>query len=142
VIWNLVGVAVILLAERRLKLQWGKVLAVYLIWYGLGRTVFESIRIDPSEIFLGIRTNVWAAFAAIAVGVLIVIVQSRRHTGVEPSVYQIGREWVPTEPDVESEATYSDVDEPGNDALVTTNAPASGGPATSGTATESSRKGK
>jgi len=142
IIWNLVGVAVILLVERRLKLQWGKVLAVYLIWYGLGRTVFESIRIDPSEIFFGLRTNVWAAIAAITVGVIIIIVQSRRHPGIEPGIYRPGREWVPSEPDVESEATYSDSDEPGNDALTTTSAPAAGGSATSGTETESSRKGK
>ncbi len=147
VIWNLAGVAVILLAERRLKLQWGKVLAVYLIWYGIGRTVFESIRIDPSEIFFGLRTNVWAAVFAIAVGVIIIIIQSRRHPGVEPSIYRPGREWVPAEPVVEYEPTFSDSDESGNDALLTTGTQAYQlGTATSGTATEteteSSRKGK
>ena len=49
---------------------------LYLIWYGLGRSCIESIRVDPSEIFFGIRTNVWAAFAAIAVGLVIIVVQT------------------------------------------------------------------
>ena len=34
---------------------------LYLIWYSAGRIVWESIRIDQSEIILGLRTNVWAA---------------------------------------------------------------------------------
>ena len=134
VVWNLVGVAVILIAERRLKLQWGKVLAVYLIWYGVGRSGFESIRIDPSEIFLGLRTNVWAALVAVTVGVIIIIVQSRRHSGEEVGAYRPGREWVASKPVVHSEETYSEHDELGNDALMTTNHTGVEESATSGTA--------
>lgn len=86
-IWNVLGVLFLIAMERKFRLQWGKVFALYLIWYGAGRTVFESIRIDPSEIFLGIRTNVWGALVAIALGLLIFVVQSRRHHGIEPSPY-------------------------------------------------------
>ena len=132
IIWNLVGFALILLIERKLRLQWGKVLGLYLIWYGLGRTVFESIRIDPSEIFLGLRVNVWAAIAAIVLGIVIIAVQSRRHPGLEPSAYVAGREWVAPGTGVESDDTYSDFDEPGNDAASTPEALATSGPATSG----------
>ena len=60
VIWNLLGAAVLLWAGRRFRLQWGRLFGLYLIWYGAGRIVWESIRIDPSEIFFGLRTNVWA----------------------------------------------------------------------------------
>jgi prolipoprotein diacylglyceryl transferase len=141
VIWNLLGVAVILYLERRFRLQWGKTLAVYLIWYGMGRSVFESIRIDPSEIFFGIRTNVWAAFAAIALGLVILFVQSRRHTGSEPSPYLPGREWVPENPAVDSDETYSESEESGDEAVVAAEVSASRGTATSGTGTKSSRKG-
>ncbi|MGV8885230.1 MAG: prolipoprotein diacylglyceryl transferase [Microbacteriaceae bacterium] len=136
VIWNLLGVAVILLAERHFRLQWGKVFGVYLIWYGMGRTVFESIRIDPSEIFFGVRTNVWAAFFAVLVGVIIIVVQSRRHPGIEPSAYRVGREWAGPDAVVDSAETYSDIsDESGNDAGSTSDALATSGPATSGTGT-------
>jgi prolipoprotein diacylglyceryl transferase len=142
IIWNVIGVAVIILIERKhslrraeilgvrvpalvpgaYRLQWGTVLAVYLIWYGVGRSYLESIRIDPSEIFLGIRTNVWAAFGAIVVGIVIFAVQSRRHPGLEPSVYQPGREWSPAAA-VDSDDTYTDSDEDGNDAELATTTP-------------------
>lgn len=92
IIWNLAGVAILLLLERRLHLQWGKLFALYLIWYGLGRSWLEAIRIDPtSDGFVGIPANVWASFAAVALGVILFIVQTRRHTGAEPSIYREGR---------------------------------------------------
>ena len=135
IIWNLVGFALILIIERKMRLQWGKVLGLYLVWYGLGRTVFESIRIDPSEVFFGLRSNVWAAIFAVALGIVILVVQSRRHTGVELSPYVPGREWVKPGTGVESTDTYSDTDEPGDDAAsseeLVTSGSATSGPATS-----------
>ena len=91
-IWNLLGAAVLLWAGRRFALQWGRLFGLYLIWYSAGRIVWESIRIDPSEIFLGIRTNVWAAIFGVVIGLAIMIVQRRRHPGREPSPYVPGRE--------------------------------------------------
>ena len=91
ILWNLFGMAVILLINRNVKLEWGKTFALYLIWYGSGRMWFESIRTDYSEVFFGVRTNVWAAFLAVGLGVLIFVVQSRRHTGLVPSAYVLGR---------------------------------------------------
>ncbi|WP_460802113.1 prolipoprotein diacylglyceryl transferase [Microbacterium sp. GXF6406] len=98
VIWNLLGVFFILWIGRRLQLQWGKQLAIYLIWYGAGRVVWESIRIDPSEIILGLRSNVWTAIIGVLLGIIILTVQSRRHTGAEPSAYVDGR----TRPDADA----------------------------------------
>jgi prolipoprotein diacylglyceryl transferase len=133
VIWNVLGVLFLLYIERKYRLgrrdiagysvpaltpgayrlQWGRLFGVYLIWYGVGRTVWESIRIDPSELFLGVRTNVWAALAAILVGLIILIVQARRHPGAEPSVYRPGREWTP-EAVVHSDDIYTDSDDDDN----------------------------
>jgi len=109
-IWNLAGAAVIVLLERRMNLRWGKAFAVYLIWYGLGRSFFESIRLDPSEMFLGIRVNVWASLAAVVLGVVLYLVQRRRHTGDEPSPYVPGREWKEPDAEVESDEIESDSD--------------------------------
>lgn len=86
-LWNLLGAAVIIWAGRRFALQWGRNFAVYLIWYGLGRVAIESIRLDPSESFLGIRVNVWGAMGAIALGIVLLYVQKRRHPGFEPDAY-------------------------------------------------------
>ncbi len=95
VIWNTLGVLVLLWAGNRLRLQWGRLFALYLIWYSAGRIVWESIRIDPSEVILGLRTNVWAAVLGVVVGLVILFVQKRRHPGLEPSPYVSGREWSP-----------------------------------------------
>jgi prolipoprotein diacylglyceryl transferase len=126
VIWNLLGVAVLLLVERHLhrrpggtllaieqgayRFQWGRLLGLYLVWYGAGRVVWESIRIDPSEIFFGVRTNVWAAVLAFILGAVIIIVQARRHPGIEPGPYVSGKNWTP-DGVVHSDNTYTDNDE-------------------------------
>ena len=91
-IWNLTGAALILLLAARLNLQWGKVFALYLIVYSTGRVWIESIRIDPSEIILGLRVNIWSALIGLTLGILIFLVQSRRHPGLEPSIWMPGRE--------------------------------------------------
>lgn len=89
ILWNLAGVGVILLIERLAKLGWGRTLAIYLIWYGLGRSWLEAIRIDPtSDAPLGIPANIWASFAVILLGTAILVVQGARHPTPEPSPYR------------------------------------------------------
>lgn len=117
-IWNLIGVAVLLLIERRVVrrnealladggtpgagLRWGRLFGLYLIWYGLGRSWLESIRIDPtSDAPLGVPANIWTSGVAILLGIAIIVVQGRRHPEPEPSVYMPGRE--PEPEDAEGE---------------------------------------
>lgn len=99
-IWNISLAVVLILLAKRFQLQWGKVFALYLVFYSTGRIWIESIRIDPSEIILGLRTNIWSALIGIAIGLVIFWVQSRRHPGIEPSVFVPGRE--PAEPQPEA----------------------------------------
>jgi len=112
VLWNGLGVIFLLWIGNRLRLQWGRLFALYLIWYGAGRIVWESIRIDPSEIYLGLRTNVWAAILGVLVGIAILIVQ-RRHLGLEPSPYVSGRRGPRAEAlQSENPTDFVDVSEP------------------------------
>ena len=138
IVWLLVGFGILMLIENRVSFgkvetglgrflpiwptfvrrdfwHWGKMVGLYAIWYGLGRVWFESIRLDPSETLLGIRSNVWGALAFIVAGILIIAIQTKRHPGIEASVYQPGKEWTP-EGAVDSDEVYSDSDEPGDDA--------------------------
>jgi len=143
-IWNVVGIVFLLTMERRygivrkvggllpfaitrgpIRLQWGKVWALYMIWYGVGRAWFESIRVDPSDVYFGLRTNVWGAIFTVIGGIILFAIQSRRHTGLEPSAYLPGREWKPAGA-VDSGETYSDTDEPGDDAIEAENLATSG----------------
>jgi prolipoprotein diacylglyceryl transferase len=91
-IWSLVGVALLLAADKRFNLRWGRMMGLYLVYYSIGRIWVEAIRIDPSEIVLGLRINIWSAIAGIAVGLAVMVIQSRRHTGLELSSYLEGRD--------------------------------------------------
>lgn len=91
-LWSLAGVALLLWLDKRYSLRWGRLFGLYLIWYSLGRIWIESIRIDPSEIILGLRINIWSALIGIVIGVAVYLVQNRRHPGLEPSVWLVGRE--------------------------------------------------
>jgi prolipoprotein diacylglyceryl transferase len=91
-IWSLMGVALLLAADRRFNLRWGKLFGLYLIYYSIGRIWVEAIRIDPSEVLLGLRINIWSAIAGIAVGLAVLVIQSKRHPGLESSVYRPGFE--------------------------------------------------
>jgi prolipoprotein diacylglyceryl transferase len=91
-IWSLFGVALLLAADKRFNLRWGRMIGLYFIYYSVGRVWVEAIRIDPSEIVLGLRINIWSAIFGIIVGLAVMIISYRRHTGLEVSAYLEGRE--------------------------------------------------
>jgi prolipoprotein diacylglyceryl transferase len=131
IIWDVLVLIALLVIERRFRLRWGKLIALYFIFYGIGRVWFESIRIDPSVVFLGLRTNVWAALIAILLGIIIFRVQSARHPGLEPSVYRPGKQWSVSSSAVDSDETYSDSDDD-NDVAQKPDVSLKSGAATSG----------
>ena len=91
-IWNILGFALILLLDKRFDLRWGKLFAVYLMYYSIGRFWIEGLRMDPTDYFFGLRTNQWSAVIAALIGLGIFLYQRRNHTGVETSVYREGKE--------------------------------------------------
>ncbi len=91
-IWSLVGVALLLAGDKRFNLRWGRMIGLYFIYYSVGRIWVEAIRIDPSEIILGLRINIWSAIVGIVVGLAVIVISYRKHTGLELSAYLEGRE--------------------------------------------------
>lgn len=92
-LWNLIGAGVILLVERRANLRWGRTFGLYLIWYGTGRVWLEGLRLDPTEFLLaGVKINLVTAATAALLGIVLVFIQTRRHSAPETSVYLPGRE--------------------------------------------------
>lgn len=87
-LWSLVGVAILLLLDRKFSLKGGAMFGAYLIYYSIGRIWTENLRIDPSEIILGLRTNVWSALLGVAVGAFVVYRSTRTGKGLEASVYR------------------------------------------------------
>jgi prolipoprotein diacylglyceryl transferase len=60
-IWDLVGVAVLLYVDRRFKLRAPSLFALYVVWYTFGRFFEELLRIDPSHHIAGLRLNAWVS---------------------------------------------------------------------------------
>lgn len=75
-IWNLIGAAIIVWLGHKLVdvLKSGQQFAMYMMWYGLGRTWIESIRINYSTIILGLRVNVWTAIIVFLAGCILFVV--------------------------------------------------------------------
>ncbi len=109
-VWDVIGVLLLMAIGRSKKLQWGGVFALYLVWYGLGRAWIESLRIDPTLVIAGLRINVWVSFLAVLVGLIVFAALRRRHPGGQPSAYLPGRE-PQAEPAVHSDDTYPDTDD-------------------------------
>lgn len=87
-LWGVLGVILLLWAGRRLPLRDGALFAIYLIWYGGGRFVWEMIRLDPSGSLFGVRTNGWAALLGVALGLVVLVTgvssRSSRARGEDP----------------------------------------------------------
>jgi prolipoprotein diacylglyceryl transferase len=86
-LWNLGVAAVVVWADRRFRLGGGRVFALYLALYALGRAWIEALRIDEAQEFLGLRLNDYV-MAVVFVGAVTYLVVRRgagREEQVEPS---------------------------------------------------------
>ena len=65
-LWN-VGVALVVVwADRRYRLGGGRVFALYLALYAVGRAWIEALRIDDANTFFGVRLNVFVMGVVLA----------------------------------------------------------------------------
>ena len=60
-LWCLLVAALVIVLDRRLTLDHGRSLALYVGAYTVGRAYFESLRIDPANRLLGLRINEWTS---------------------------------------------------------------------------------
>ena len=59
--WCLAVAAAVVLLDRRFTLDHGRSFALYVGLYTIGRGYFEVLRIDPANLILGVRLNVWTS---------------------------------------------------------------------------------
>lgn len=71
-LWNLGLVAVLLVADKQRWLPRGRLIAIYMIGYGIGRWWVESLRIDAANEIAGQRVNVWMSLALIVGGLIVI----------------------------------------------------------------------
>jgi len=88
-LWNLGAFGFVVWADRRFRLGYGRVAALYVMAYTLGRGWIEMLRIDNVELqnVGGLRFNVWTSIVLFVAAAVYFVVSSRRHPGREESVY-------------------------------------------------------
>jgi prolipoprotein diacylglyceryl transferase len=60
-LWNVAVFFLLLWAERRFRLGGGRLFALYVAAYTLGRLWVELLRVDHANHILGLRLNVWTS---------------------------------------------------------------------------------
>ncbi|MGH3306432.1 MAG: prolipoprotein diacylglyceryl transferase [Nocardioides sp.] len=88
-LWCLAAFAVVVWADRRFRLGHGRVVALYVMAYTLGRGWIEMLRIDDVQLqnVLGLRLNVWTSIILFVAAATYFVVVGRRHPGREEQIY-------------------------------------------------------
>jgi prolipoprotein diacylglyceryl transferase len=86
-LWNLGLVVLLLWIDRRFRLGPGRLFAVYVMGYGVGRFWIEGLRIDAVQLsdVAGLRWNQWVALAAIVGGGLYLVATRGRRWPETPT---------------------------------------------------------
>lgn len=107
-LWDLGAFGVVVWADRRFRLGHGRVLALYVMAYTLGRGWIEMLRIDSVELsdVGGLRFNVWTSMVLFVAALLYFVVSTRFRPGREERVYREGDG--SGDPDVGSEPADAD----------------------------------
>lgn len=94
-LWNLVGVALLLILDRRFNFRLGRLFWLYAMYYTLGRVWIEAMRIDDAEQInlFGITTrlNVWTSIFVFVAALVVFIVLGRRKPDEPETPYLDGR---------------------------------------------------
>ena len=80
-IWNLIGVLVLLWVARRFTLRSPNLFALYVAWYCFGRFFEELLRVDPAHHIAGLRLNAWVSVILFVASVLYFVWHQRRAPG-------------------------------------------------------------
>jgi prolipoprotein diacylglyceryl transferase len=102
-LWNFALCGVLLLIDRRFRLRPGRLLAVYVVGYAIGRFWVEGLRIDAAKTGGGLRLNQWTAIVAGGLAALYLLVDWARHRGqpvIAPAVATIEPDLEAVEPDL------------------------------------------
>ena len=76
-LWCLGVAGVVVWADRRFRMGHGRVFALYVLLYVVGRAWWESLRIDEANEILGLRVNSWMSLL-VGLGALAYLVVSAR----------------------------------------------------------------
>lgn len=75
-LWCLIGFVALLFIRRVKYIKVGQLTGIYLIWYGVGRFLIESLRTD-SLMLMGLKQAQIISVLMIAIGIVIIMVKNR-----------------------------------------------------------------
>ena len=104
-LWVFGMAGLVIWAERRFELGFGRAFALYVMGYTVGRGWIESLRVDPANELLGMRINIWASIIVFLAALGYLVVVGRRHPGRETDVQPV------PDPDPSEEATEESSEE-------------------------------
>jgi prolipoprotein diacylglyceryl transferase len=76
-LWLLGMVLVLVWADKRFRMGHGRVFALYVLLYCIGRFWIEGLRIDDANVLLGLRLNEWTSIL-VGLGALIYLIVSAK----------------------------------------------------------------
>ena len=85
-LWDLALAGVLILVDRRFKIGHGRLFALYVLLYTIGRGWIEALRVDPANHILGLRLNEWTSVLVGLGALAYIIVSARLHPGRETTV--------------------------------------------------------
>ena len=93
-LWNL-GIALLIVwLDRKFRLGHGRVFALYVAGYTLGRCWIEMMRTDDATMVLGLRINVWTSILVFLGAVAYFVLARKRGPREEPELLR-GKDFVP-----------------------------------------------
>jgi prolipoprotein diacylglyceryl transferase len=93
-LWDLGVAALLIVAERRFTLRNGRLFALYVALYTVGRAWIEALRIDHANHILGLRLNDWTSLLVFLGAVAFLVLRRREPAPAEP----VQTEPAPAEP--------------------------------------------
>ena len=76
-LWNVLVFGFLILVDRKFRLGHGRVFALYVAGYTLGRTVIESMRTDPATMVFGLRINFIVSIVVFIIAVVVFFLLKR-----------------------------------------------------------------
>ena len=88
IIWSvLIGFGLIYL-DRKYKIGHGRLFALYVSLYSLGRLFIENLRIDEARLILGFRFNVFTSLVVIVGGLIYFVISNRSKPGIDKELFR------------------------------------------------------
>jgi len=146
-LWNVGLVLLLIWIDSKRVLRPGRIFALYIGGYFLGRLWVEALRVDFANTILGLRVNTWMSLVAIAgVLVFLLIAGLKRRPGDSDAPYRDGHTWdpqgaiVPAAPEGEPETDSEGALDLAGAVSTTTRTAAGSGAAEGGTRARAARR--